>query len=295
MEPPSLYIRERRFRSGVLFVASSSGFDSPDPFQYSEYSMTPQAEMSLFNKKKILHARTPITGKSAKFATLRIIFFLISLFYFYGAWSIGRLRAEESSQKNFTMIRSEEISRLENLHQRADSLMGQKNFRGAIDVYSEILLIEPDDDAAYINMAQAYMVLGDFRQAGNAFENALHINPDNEIARSGLRKIANPDFSSMATPSPAPSPLKLEPKIPKALSSTPSGDGLLINSNLSFNQWSQIALKNARFYNGPIDGKISDSMKKAIEIFQEQNHLEVDGMVGPTTWAKLKQYLNKDQ
>ena len=93
----------------------------------------------------------------------------------------------------------------------------------------------------------------------------------------------------------APSPLKLEPKIPKALSSTPSGDGLLINSNLSFNQWSQIALKNARFYNGPIDGKISDSMKKAIEIFQEQNHLEVDGMVGPTTWTKLKRYLNKNQ
>lgn len=54
----------------------------------------------------------------------------------------------------------------------------------------------------------------------------------------------------------------------------------------------QTALKNANLYTGAIDGKSGPLTKKAIEEFQKANGLEVDGKVGPKTWAVLSTYLN---
>ena len=54
----------------------------------------------------------------------------------------------------------------------------------------------------------------------------------------------------------------------------------------------QTALKNAGFYTGMIDGKKGPLTKKAIEDFQRANNLEVDGKVGPKTWAILSKCLN---
>lgn len=54
----------------------------------------------------------------------------------------------------------------------------------------------------------------------------------------------------------------------------------------------QMALKNAGYYEGAIDGKIGPRSKKAIEEFQKANALQVDGKVGPKTWNVLSQYLN---
>lgn len=53
----------------------------------------------------------------------------------------------------------------------------------------------------------------------------------------------------------------------------------------------QTALKNAGYYSGPMDGKIGDKTKKAIEDFQTANGLKADGKVGANTWNKLKKYL----
>jgi len=55
----------------------------------------------------------------------------------------------------------------------------------------------------------------------------------------------------------------------------------------------QVALKNAGFYNGPIDGKIGKNTKQAIKEFQKANGLSTDGIVGPKTKALLVQYLNQ--
>ncbi len=60
---------------------------------------------------------------------------------------------------------------------------------------------------------------------------------------------------------------------------------------LSYQQKIQTALKNAGLYTGPIDGKIGPASRKAIETFQKNNSLNVDGKVGPKTWAMLEQYL----
>ena len=58
------------------------------------------------------------------------------------------------------------------------------------------------------------------------------------------------------------------------------------------NKQIQTALKNAGFYNGPIDGVIGPKTLKAIKEFQEKNNLKVDGKVGPKTWELLSRYLN---
>lgn len=53
----------------------------------------------------------------------------------------------------------------------------------------------------------------------------------------------------------------------------------------------QIALKNAGFYNGELDGKIGPKTKDAIKAFQRDNNLTVDGVVGRGTWSRLKNNL----
>lgn len=55
----------------------------------------------------------------------------------------------------------------------------------------------------------------------------------------------------------------------------------------------QLALKNAGFYAGTIDGKIGPRSKKAIVEFQKAKGLKPDGKVGPKTWAELEKYLSQ--
>ncbi|MEI8349249.1 MAG: peptidoglycan-binding domain-containing protein [Candidatus Omnitrophota bacterium] len=57
----------------------------------------------------------------------------------------------------------------------------------------------------------------------------------------------------------------------------------------------QQALKNLGLYVGKLDGTLGPKTKKAIEEFQKQNNLKVDGKVGPKTWEKLKTHLTKAQ
>lgn len=55
----------------------------------------------------------------------------------------------------------------------------------------------------------------------------------------------------------------------------------------------QIALKNAGYNPGGIDGKMGPQTKEAIRAFQKANNLTVDGKVGKATWTLLKKYLYK--
>lgn len=56
----------------------------------------------------------------------------------------------------------------------------------------------------------------------------------------------------------------------------------------------QRALKNANFYNGPIDGKIGPNTLKAIIEFQKANSLKADGIAGQKTKALLVKYLSQE-
>ena len=56
----------------------------------------------------------------------------------------------------------------------------------------------------------------------------------------------------------------------------------------------QRALKNVGLYKGEVDGDLGPRTRRAIEYFQSQNNLVVDGKVGPKTWSKLSGYLNQE-
>ncbi|MBI4971179.1 MAG: peptidoglycan-binding protein [Candidatus Omnitrophica bacterium] len=53
----------------------------------------------------------------------------------------------------------------------------------------------------------------------------------------------------------------------------------------------QRALKNAGYYNGPVDGKIGSATRSAIKQFQEDQGLSADGVCGRRTWSKLQPFL----
>jgi peptidoglycan hydrolase-like protein with peptidoglycan-binding domain len=55
----------------------------------------------------------------------------------------------------------------------------------------------------------------------------------------------------------------------------------------------QIALRNAGFDPGKIDGKMGKQTEEAIRAFQRANNLRDDGRVGKKTWELLREYLYK--
>jgi len=55
----------------------------------------------------------------------------------------------------------------------------------------------------------------------------------------------------------------------------------------------QLALKNAGYNPGPVDGRMGRQTKDAIRAFQKANNLPADGRVGRHTWDLLKEYLYK--
>ena len=55
----------------------------------------------------------------------------------------------------------------------------------------------------------------------------------------------------------------------------------------------QIALQNAGYDPGSIDGRLGKQTRIAIKAFQRAHDLKEDGKVGAKTWELLKEYLDK--
>lgn len=55
----------------------------------------------------------------------------------------------------------------------------------------------------------------------------------------------------------------------------------------------QIALENAGYEPGPIDGRMGKQTRDAIKAFQRAYNLSTDGKVGKQTWNLLREYLYK--
>jgi hypothetical protein len=49
----------------------------------------------------------------------------------------------------------------------------------------------------------------------------------------------------------------------------------------------QTQLRERSFYKGPLDGNFGGGTESAVRLFQRSAGLETDGVVGPSTWAKL--------
>lgn len=99
-----------------------------------------------------------------------------------------------AAEKSVLGVSVEAESEIAALHRDAEDRIAMNDFRGAIALYQEILLIEPDDAVAYARMGHSYLILGDPGRAADAFQAALDIDPDNVTAQLGLRKIADPDI-----------------------------------------------------------------------------------------------------
>lgn len=109
------------------------------------------------------------------------------------ASSLALATAAFAGPSALTKVTDKHIAELEALHTEAEKKIVVNDFRGAIKLYQDAILIEPDDEAAYTNMGHAYLILGDTGRAKDAFMNALAIDPDDETAKMGLRKIQEPE------------------------------------------------------------------------------------------------------
>lgn len=56
------------------------------------------------------------------------------------------------------------------------------------------------------------------------------------------------------------------------------------------NEEIQLALKNAGFYKGKIDGQLGPETRNAIMEFQRENGLRADGVIGRNTWELLGEF-----
>lgn len=123
--------------------------------------------------------------------------------------------AEALSSSPMTTISDQHIAKLDTMHAHAEDQIIESDFNGAVRTYSDILLIEPDDETAYTGLGQVYMIMGQYDKAKDAYLNALHINPDNETAVRGLQKITDPDSITTTEETvvePKTQPLKIETK-----------------------------------------------------------------------------------
>lgn len=224
------------------------------------------------------------------------------------------------------------IQSLENMHIQAESQIIENDFEGAIKTYSEILLIEPDDETAYTGLGHCYLVLGQYRNAHDAYKNALAINPENPSAILGIQKIMDPDGlegmvhplqveaeeasqvfvqespTELLTPKEIPAPATPAPptqskkmnipaktlKIPLPKIAPPKPAQGQAGKDIADPRDIQRALRNTGFYSGPIDGVLGESSRKAIKEYQILHELKPDGVVGPKTWASLKLYLESN-
>lgn len=216
--------------------------------------------------------------------------------------------------KNITTISAEQLSQLETLHQQATDLLIKNDFQGALHAYSDILLNEPDDETAYTGLGQIYMVLGQLKKARDAFENALHINPDNQVALHGMQKIMDPDgvdgmtyraevegwteapvvdpgYAAVAKTAQRLGPLspvqkKMAPVTPKKKRTPKNFRMGLLNA-----QRIQMCLTNAGVYYGPVNGVLGSSTRKALRIFQKIHGFKETGAADTATLEALLPYL----
>jgi len=71
-----------------------------------------------------------------------------------------------------------------------------------------------------------------------------------------------------------------------------AGSGLIIDGEVNIGQV-QMALKNAGFDTGPVDGQMGKRTKAMLASFQKRKGLKADGIIGFKTLRELAEYLPK--
>jgi len=107
------------------------------------------------------------------------------------------------------------------------------------------------------------------------------------------QRVSQLERASLTAPSVTewPTEPQIQPSTPEATTPTKSAPSAQPRIKPTKTEIQQ-ALKNAGFYQGPIDGKIGSLTREAIRQFQQVHGLTVDGVVGRQTWVKLQPYLD---
>ena len=93
--------------------------------------------------------------------------------------------------------------------------------------------------------------------------------------------------AATAAPESAPT-VQVYPSSPEAITVTPAAAPSIPAGEITFEKKVQIALTKAGYYKGAVDGKVGQDTRDAIRAFQRAEGLRADGMVGTSTWEKLK-------
>lgn len=107
-----------------------------------------------------------------------------------------------------------------------------------------------------------------------------------QLERASLTGASSASWSNEATTASA------APAVTPAITVQPQASSPSAPSLKPTKKEIQQALKNAGFYQGPVDGKIGPQTREAVRQFQQVNGLKVDGVVGKQTWTKLSAYLD---
>ncbi|MEL7225609.1 MAG: peptidoglycan-binding protein [Cyanobacteria bacterium P01_D01_bin.36] len=136
----------------------------------------------------------------------------------------------------------------------------------------------------------------DTQAAVTRFQAAAGIPVDGIVGPSTWRKLLPPpeDVSAIAA---APEPTAPEPSAtpvnqPAPEPAAPTGPPIL-RPNAEGGAVAQLQreLQTLGYYDGPIDGIYGDETQRAVMAFQSEQQLEVDAIVGPSTWDALTRAL----
>ena len=263
-------------------------------------------------------------SKNPDHMTIRRNLIILSVFIL----CVSFASAAWAQPNGFGAITPEKIAELESMHQQAIDFLIKNDFQGAVRTYSDILLMEPDDETAYTGLGQIYMVQGRYKLANEAFKNALNINGENQVALAGIRRIMDPDglegmvskpeveaeaYVPLAAPQAAPLSVASAPQAGMAkrqsavkakkdyVSPVPAATPLKKRSfssahlgrlGLLHAQRAQMALRRAGFYKGPVNGMVGPVMKSSIRDFQKNFGIVSNGKLTPVTLTKLSEYLS---
>ena len=86
---------------------------------------------------------------------------------------------------SFSVIFSANAESVDELHDKAYQFMKSGNFSDAIDTYSKILELQPNDEQALLNRAIAYTQVDRFDNALSDIDSFLMLNPNNKKALNG--------------------------------------------------------------------------------------------------------------
>ncbi len=75
---------------------------------------------------------------------------------------------------------NEKLQSLSALHEKALTLVSQKEYQAASKIYEEILLESPEDDEAYLLLGHTCLLATEYEKAKRAFSSAIQIDPVNQ-------------------------------------------------------------------------------------------------------------------